>query len=559
MALALLFLGLAVYRDFVFGDNTLLYKDIGSDSVNIFYPSLVHFSDYLRSEGFPSWSFYIGMGQNLYCFLGYLIWQPVGWLPRGLIPQGLIFQHLFKILVAGLLFFRFLQLRGLKLPAALLGSLLLSFSAYMCMGSCWYSQADEVVGFTALLFAAEEAVERGRWLYLVLAVALVGFLSAFHLYLCALFLLFYVPLRLFARYSWQPRPILRTAILLALAALLGVGLGSIVILPNLYGLLNSPRGAGSMSAVATLSSFPVFGLESGLHYITACLRPFANDILGTAQEFRGWVNYLEAPVTYCGLVCLVILPQGFIGATRRARVIYALFLSAILILTVFPWFRYLFWLFQGNYYRALSLFSILGIITLSMMAFSRYAKGRGLSLWVLAATMFVLLGILYFPSNEFQTRVDPSLKRAVTIYLLSYAALLAAGQVLKRQEFAAWIIVGLAAIELIEFNRITVSNRSIVSKQELNERVGYNDETVDAVRDIKSNDQSFFRITKTWGSGPSNWLSLNDAMVFGYYGTSSYSSFNNLNYINFLMAVDAMPRNSERGTRFSKGLLGHPI
>ncbi len=31
-------------------------------------------------------------------------------------------------------------------------------------------------------------------------------------------------------------------------------------------------------------------------------------------------------------------------------------------------------------------------------------------------------------------------------------------------------------------------------------------------------------------------------MVFGYYGTSSYSSFNNVNYIKFLMAVDAVSR-----------------
>ena len=81
-------------------------------------------------------------------------------------------------------------------------------------------------------------------------------------------------------------------------------------------------------------------------------------------------------------------------------------------------------------------------------------------------------------------------------------------------------------------------------------------DTVDALRDIKADDKSsFFRLTKTRPSGPSIVPSLNDAMVFSYYGTPSYGSFNNINYINFLVAVDQIPPNSERETRWSVGLL----
>jgi uncharacterized membrane protein YfhO len=49
-------------------------------------------------------------------------------------------------------------------------------------------------------------------------------------------------------------------------------------------------------------------------------------------------------------------------------------------------------------------------------------------------------------------------------------------------------------------------------------------------------------------------------MVFGYYGTASYSSFNNLNYINFLIAVDAIARaNASAKAQFSPGLLCCPL
>jgi uncharacterized membrane protein YfhO len=114
----------------------------------------------------------------------------------------------------------------------------------------------------------------------------------------------------------------------------------------------------------------------------------------------------------------------------------------------------------------------------------------------------------------------------------------------------------LVAVELTLFDYITVSHRQVVTKDELTQRVGYNDGTVDALRDIRAEDNSsFYRITKIRPSSLGVLPSLNDAMVFGYYGTPYYSSFNNINYINFLLAVEAIPPNSEIDTRYSVGLL----
>jgi len=500
------------------------------------------------------------MGQNIFPSLSALLITPVVWLAKGAIAKALVYQHLLYVMLAGLLFARFLANRGLAFASCLLGALLLSFSAYMCMGSCWYFHASEVVCFTFLLFAAEQAASHGRWVYLVPAVTIVGFLGAFHLYLGALLLCFYVPARLIERFSWQPLPILRTSALMAAAALLGVGLGAILSVNSFYGLVHSPRGAGPTSLVGQLSSKPIFGLESSLHYITALLRPFGNDLMGTGNDFRGWQNYLEAPMTYCGLLCLVIFPQIFVGSTLRHRILYGLFFGVVLLATLFPWFRYFFWAFQGDYYRTLSLFAVFGIITLGMTAFSRYLEGGHLNLWLLGGTIFLLIGILYFPLGGFQSLINPSLKAAATVFLFSYTILLLIGRLVKRPQIIAWIMVALAAIELVYLDRITVANRPTVTKSELSERVGYNDETVDAVRDINASDKGFFRITKTRGSGPGMLESLNDAMVFGYYGTSCYSSFNNLNYIKFLMAVGAISDfDLLTDARWSYGLLGHPL
>src|SRR5438046_9509959 len=162
VGLSLLLVGVLVFSNFLLLAKVVLYKDVGADSVNDSYPYFVHLSDYLRREGLPSWSFCVGMGQSLFYLMGNLIWEPVVWLPREVIAHALVFQHLFKALIAGLLLFRFLQLRDLTLRASLLGSLLLAFSSYMCTGSCWIVSADETVGFSFLLFARQEAMSRVR-------------------------------------------------------------------------------------------------------------------------------------------------------------------------------------------------------------------------------------------------------------------------------------------------------------------------------------------------------------------------------------------------------------
>ena len=429
----------------------------------------------------------------------------------------------------------------------------------MCMGSCWVVNADEVVGFTFLLFAIEEAISGGRWIYIPVAVALVGLVNVFHFYLGAVLFCLYVPARLFEIRGWRPAELCSACTRLALFAFLGVGLAAVICFGSAQSILNSPRGSGTVGNFTWARTPSVFQLESARYDVTAALRPFSADMLGVGDDFRGWINYFEAPATYCGLLCLLMVPQAFVGVSRRQRILYGLFLTFAVVPVMFPWFRYLFWLFQGGYFRTFSLFCVLGIITLSMTAFSRYTERKPLNLWVLGATLLLSLSVLYFPSHEIQLLIDKHLRQTGAIFLVVYTGLLIAGQIAKRQSITGSFILFLAAIELVHFDRITV-NRPTVTKQELRERVGFNDETVDVSRDVKASDSSFFRITKTWSSGPATSPSYNDAMVFNYYGTMSYSSFNNLDYIKFLLAVDAISSvDIATDAQWSPGLYGHPL
>ena len=559
VALILLVVGTLIFSDFVFGAKVLLYKDYGGDSVNDTYPTLIHLSDYLHAHGLPSWSFSVGMGQSIYYLMGSVFLEPVVWLHRNLIPSSLIYLHLLKALIAGMLFWGFLRLRRVCFAASVAGALGLSFSAHMCMGACWIMSADDTVCFTAVLFAAEFAIVSGYWILIPIAVALSGMTTVFHLYLSALLLSFYVPARHIECYGWQPRVTLGVSCRLAIVALLGIGFGAVVFFGSAYAVLNSTRGS------PTVGDFPLgprpsllqFG--TSLFYITTALRQFSADLVGTGDAYRGWENYYEASLGYCTLLPILLVPQIFVSATRRQRMFYSSLLCLITLPIVFPWFRCLFWLFRGAYFRTFSLFTIFILLALSATALSRYARRGALGVWTLALTLFALLVWIHLPIPQIQEIINHDLKWPVTLFLVAYALLLVTGQAIKRQNFATLGVVMVAVIELVWFDRITV-NRPTVLKPELSQRVGYNDLTVDAVRDIKASDTSFFRVTKTWGSGPASHPSFNDALVFGYYSTPSYSSFNSLNYINFLVSVGAITLEKDaKAAQWSLGLMWQPL
>ena len=559
VAASLLLIGAVIFREFLFGNHVLLYKDIGADSTNDTFPSFVHVSDYIRHHGFLSWSFGMGMGQSLVHLAGYLILDPVVWLDRDLIAPALVYQHLLKTVIAGVLFFGFLRVRGLTVGASWLGCAVFVFSSYMCMGSCWIVNADEVVTFAFFLFALETAHRRGRWICLPFATGLLGMVSVFHFYLGALLLCFYLAERLLVR-AVDPRRGLVIAARVLAAFGIGIGLGAVIWLPSLHSILNSPRGSGLISNFALgVPPTRVFQLESPLYYFTAALRPFSNDLLGSGDGFRGWENYFEAPATYCGLLPILLLPQAFVGAKKSRLLVYILFLCVAILPVVFPWFRYLFWAFRGGYFRAFSLFSVVGVITISAEVFSEYMEGRRLRWMLLGVTAVVLLLFLFFPVRQLQSLIDPNLRVAVVVFILLYASVLAAGQILKRQRVAAWISLLLATVNLVYSNNSSV-NRPTVTKEDFTRRTGSNDHTVEAVREIDARQDSFFRITKMWGSGPANRISYNDALVFHYYGTPCYSSFNNIDYIRFLIGVEAIPAdNIPTDAQWSPGLLWEPL
>jgi uncharacterized membrane protein YfhO len=79
------------------------------------------------------------------------------------------------------------------------------------------------------------------------------------------------------------------------------------------------------------------------------------------------------------------------------------------------------------------------------------------------------------------------------------------------------------------------------------------------VKYIKSREKGFFRIDKMYFSGGAMHGSLNDHKVQDYYGTSSYNSFAQINFVNYMRGYDVIDKHNEYASRWVDGLRNRPF
>jgi uncharacterized membrane protein YfhO len=346
---------------------------------------------------------------------------------------------------------------------------------------------------------------------------------------------------------------------LAMLSLLGVAIGGVFAINNALYILESPRTSGDDSLVNMLIKQPILGISDQLQLLSSLLRLFSSDAMGSGSNFKGWSNYLESPLSYCGLITLLLIPHVFVNATERQRILYGIVLCTCIVPHVFPFFRYAFWAFSGDYYRGMSLFVILSFIYLMVRALQGIEQQHGkLNKTTLGATFGILMLTVIIVTSRFSLYTDRLIMAIVSIFLVLYLPLLLALRSPQFQGIIKCVLIGVVTIELVVLSWFTVNRRDMLTAADINSKIGYNDYSNEAITLIKSRDKDFYRINKDFSSASDwGWFSYNDAKYQNYYGTASYVSFNQREYIMFLKEVGIVKNSLE--VRWSIGFLQRPL
>jgi uncharacterized membrane protein YfhO len=534
LAMVLVFI---VFKNFILGTNLYLYKDIGCDTVTYWWPHWVFFSEYIHKLGVPKWSFNQGIGQNIYAFG---ICDPFSLimclLPKDTIPFAIVFMEIIKIIMGGFIFYYYLRMINISLTASIVGGLLYSFSGYMILGSGWYTLSTEALYAVMVLYSAEKFLRFGIWYLLPIPFCLLGIVQPFYIYLYGLLLIIYCIVR-GLMFKQNLKTIVLSLFKMGGLGAFGVLLGSVVFFSNLALLIDNPRVTGNASLVKTLSATPMFTMSPPALNNIVINRLFSNDLLGAGSDFKllSNFNYLEAPILYIGLITLLLAPQAFLFFGKRKRNIYLILTVVCLVPLVFIYFRMMFWLFSADYYRTYTFFISLLILFFALRALTFIDKTSVVHTKTLIASLFVLMFMLFhnFSGNPI-SQVDKNLREVVAIFLVIYTGLIyLLGN--KKIKMYAFMGIGLCmCIELASFSSTTVNKRIVMTSEDLHNRKGYNDSSVEALSYIRAKDNSFYRVAKDYYSDAAKYICLNDPQIQDYKGTTEYAEWNQFNYVRFL-------------------------
>ncbi len=563
--LTILFLGIFTFRNFLLLKYLYFFKDIGSDSVNVEYPAMKMHDRFFNEGIFPNWTFFSGMGFPTFSsltndFITNALWNFIKIIGNFQINSVYQFPFfvLYYILIIGILSYFYLRSLEISKFTASVGTILFSFLGFTIVASSWNLHFDIVRGII-LLFAFEQFFKKNRWYFFPIAVLYISS-NLYYIYLFGAFLFIYATFRFFDEKGFQLKQFSTFIIKLSGLAILGVMINLVFALPVWMMIFNSPRVSGNSALFNQMAKETE--VSHFLEYVTAVLRTFSTDLMGNGNNFKGWQNYFEAPTFYCGLITLLLIPQIFGFLNKKQKIIYGLFLGFWFLILAIPYLRRAFLLFVGDYYRVgINLFVPVVMLFFGLNALQRIEKSYQIQKITLIFTLVGLLFLLFFPYfSKAENVVDSSLQIFVAMFLLIYAGLLFGLSVSQNKILFKSLIFLMVLFEITFFTSQTVNKRLTYSVLEYQAfEFGYKDATILALDYLKTKEKDFYRLEKDFASSSAMPGSLNDAQAQGYFGTASYSSFNQIFYIYFLEEMEIIRRGFENESRWSAGLRGYPL
>lgn len=526
---------------FIKGDLYFAFLDIGSDT---YVNSAIQMSlaRLFTREGFSGWSFAIGLGAPVPFALNDIVGHLSGIAGPDHVLQLRIWIYLLKITLAGLFFYLLARAFTRHEASALIGALGYSFCGYIVTNGTWDSETGLYVFAPLILLGALRFFRQGDRVTFPLAVG-VSLLSGVFFLLVAVSLIVTCALCVAASESRRETARVWITRLMPLAAL-GFILGAPYALPMALQLLDSPRVSGSVSMLERFSTQALAFSDASM-LLAQVGGLFHKDIFGIGSLHSSYMNYLESPGFYVGVLPLVLLPQLWRGSPldRRMLVVGVVALIAYFLL---PGFRLSAYGFAAPYFRGTTLWISVGILLLGSRALAlvldRGVDGAALAAGIgLTGALLTLVVSLTPASGEHVLKVAIILATWGGLMALTWKGTLG---VLRLQQ----LVLGLLIVELVVIAVPSFVSGRIHATDRLNPHKDFTLEALAAIR--ADGPPQFYRVEKTFDS-----FGHSDALAQDYRGVKSYY-YHGRAVVQFHQGMGLMHEFNPRPTNYTNWLPG---
>lgn len=585
-ALCFLFLLLSascsfIFRDYLYGNDLMIFNDIGSDTWQQYIMNYTSIVNHLRDGSFSLWDFNNGLGINQFNFN---LFDPFLMLLYGvgvvLGPAHMLLYinviQILKIMVAAFAFYWFLSQFSFSVLSKMITSYAYALNGFLLVWGQHYQFGTVVIYFPLMLLFCEKFIQKkkGKALFPVM-VFLCGIYSVYFTYMClaatGLYLLFRI--LMLDGLTWKER--IQRFLLGCAEMIMGVGMSLVVFLPMAEVLLDVSSRLESDGTGLLDFLRQCFTPYSRKFYLSMLKRMFSSNLqngYGLAKGPQQYVmNYYEDPVLFCSTLA-VFLNVQFLAVLRKAdmtkrakRVLYGV-AALILVGTALP--------VGGTVFNYFTLptqrytFVLMTVFLLLMAWMWDYMRKGGKLNLVLILAVTALMGWAYWCGyeqagfQEYRTNIliltVTGILTAVCLTLLCF---------LKDTQIRN-VILGVMGVVLVVNvvseggtnyqNRVTMKKTDVPAEVMVQETQRYEEmrtsddkeikyraeiekpqdffremyrvDLADCLNYLKENDPTFYRVEKDYISGT---VSM-DSSGQGYRGISTYNSVMNGNVKEFV-------------------------
>lgn len=527
---------IVTYGFLFFSGKLNIYLDIGADTYCSYWPGYAFFSDYIRKPPYGGWSFQIGLGSNLFSYYS-LFLDPFNFIvllfPKSVIEYGIFLATIAKFFTVSILSHLFLKQMGFIEIPLVIASLIYTFSGYMVGWGQHYQFATMFCLFTFILYAFERWMYSSNWFLLTLATALLIGCNTYFSYMIFLFFILYYIIRYCTLNTFNLKEFLFHSIKTAMVLFIGVALAAMLVLPQVYVTLQSPRVTGRI--------IPHLQLAPISEYLTIMCRFLSNNILGI-HYFSGktgvYTNFYEAPFLYVGVISLFVIPRLY--SKRNYKKIYLVVTTLVIIVLLFP-------SASNLVFNAFSTYTYRWTFLLTPIMSMAVAKGltislneeksfKNLNIFIAHFIFFVCIVIIILKNRIFVTSEQfiIVILSIVVLFIttMAYLLLFNLGIINKKRTVFSTLLLLIVMFDLSANTFISTNLRYSIKQKDKN-TISYFDSTNDAVSYLKENDKGFYRINKTYSQ-----VDLSDALFQGFYGEKQYSSLINKGILDLIYTMD---------------------
>ena len=508
-----------LYSKFILGGYAYVFTDTGADTMQINYAQYGLFSSLFRS-GESGYVLQAGLGMDVSSYYpAYLI--PYNLLillaPQRLLPWAVLASAYLKMItisLVGYLFYRKLMQDGIGTMAV---ALAWTFSGYVILWGQHYGFCTCMALFTVFMYFLQcylNGEQRWKSAGLVLTVTMLLISSYYFLYMIAFFAVFYVFIySIMQRYSLK-RTVGKVAGLGGMG-ILGVLIGGVALVPIADTFLESAR-AGVLAAKGTSHLLsPYKGKTLG----TIVARFFSNHMLGIDKDYTGYLNYYEGMILAVSILTVFAVSYFIVKKSTRVK---ALVLTVFLVfLTIMPLTSRIL-VFTKHSYRWTFMICFVEALVIGCFLQEVFReKNRKTVLTGSILAIVICGGLLAWMYSFKNIKPDHKVTAGVIGFLAVYLILFAVGTSVKKMYriFPAAVLLVLIC-ELFVLDYPSLWHRESPTRNQVATEY-YNDGTKEAVAMLKEQDDSVYRIEKSYTSA-----SENDGMSQGYNGLSVYMSTN---------------------------------